>query len=122
MNAKVLSEVLTPREHNVLEGILAGETNRTMGKRLGISHRTVEAHRSRMMGKLGVKNVIELSSLIFSADPTAHSRSTLKLLDFALGEINNRVQSVTVELDKVKRQLRDCQLQIISVEKHVRGA
>jgi protein AroM len=51
---------LTPREREVLCGVLDGEANKTIGRRLGISHRTVEIHRSRAMGKLGASSPTEL--------------------------------------------------------------
>jgi len=51
---------LTPREREVLCGVLEGEANKMIGRRLGISHRTVEIHRSRAMGKLGATSPTEL--------------------------------------------------------------
>lgn len=54
------SVALTPREHEVLCGVLEGEANKTIGRRLGISHRTVEIHRSRAMSKLGATSPTEL--------------------------------------------------------------
>ena len=51
---------LTPREREVLCGVLDGEANKTIGRRLGISHRTVEIHRSRAMAKMGASSATEL--------------------------------------------------------------
>ena len=51
---------LTQREREVLCGVLDGEANKTIGRRLGISHRTVEIHRSRAMSKLGASSATEL--------------------------------------------------------------
>lgn len=48
-----LSE-LTPRESEVLRLLLSGYQNKSIGHKLGISERTVEVHRARMMRKLGV--------------------------------------------------------------------
>lgn len=53
-------ESLTMRELEVLSEILSGRTNKEAGKRLQISPRTVEVHRSRIMSKLGVTNAVEL--------------------------------------------------------------
>lgn len=53
-------ELLTPRERQVLEGVLAGRSNKQIGSRLGISHKTVEQHRSHMMAKLHVGSVVQL--------------------------------------------------------------
>lgn len=52
--------VLTPREIEVLERIGAGETNRAISHGLGISVKTVERHRSQLMAKLAVHNVVDL--------------------------------------------------------------
>lgn len=51
---------LTQREREVLCFVLEGEANKLIGRRLGISHRTVEIHRSRAMSKLGASSPTEL--------------------------------------------------------------
>lgn len=51
---------LTPRESDVLGQIMTGASNKQAALRLGISHRTVEVHRSRIMEKLGAKNMVDL--------------------------------------------------------------
>ncbi|MBU8544800.1 AroM family protein [Roseomonas sp. ROY-5-3] len=54
------TETLTPRERDVLKALLQGEGNKEIGRRLGISHRTVEIHRARVMAKLNAGSAIEL--------------------------------------------------------------
>jgi DNA-binding NarL/FixJ family response regulator len=54
------TESLTPRERDVLKALLQGEGNKEIGRRLGISHRTVEIHRARVMAKLNAGSAIEL--------------------------------------------------------------
>ncbi|WP_439598245.1 AroM family protein [Falsiroseomonas sp.] len=54
------TESLTPRERDVLMALLDGEGNKEIGRRLGISHRTVEIHRGRVMAKLNAGSAIEL--------------------------------------------------------------
>ncbi|HEX6734468.1 MAG TPA: response regulator [Azonexus sp.] len=54
---------LTPREHEVMERTVAGRHNRDIAAELGISPRTVEVHKARMMDKLGVGNVADLVRL-----------------------------------------------------------
>jgi DNA-binding CsgD family transcriptional regulator len=49
------AESLTPREHEVLEKIVGGASNKEAGRALGISPRTIEVHRSRVMEKLGAR-------------------------------------------------------------------
>jgi DNA-binding CsgD family transcriptional regulator len=54
------SIVLTKREREVLAHILDGKSNREVGADLGISPRTIEVHRARIMRKLGVRNTVQL--------------------------------------------------------------
>lgn len=53
--------LLTPREKDVLQGIVDGNTNKAIGVSLGISRRTVEAHRESLMRKLEIHNVAGLT-------------------------------------------------------------
>ena len=53
-------EELTPREHEVMELVIAGRHNREIAAALDISPRTVEVHKARMMAKLGADNVPQL--------------------------------------------------------------
>nr|WP_155466591.1 response regulator [Duganella radicis] len=58
-SANLLNE-LTPREREVMELVVLGRHNRDIGPALGISVRTVEVHKARLMSKLGVDNVADL--------------------------------------------------------------
>lgn len=51
---------LTIRERNVLEAMLRPESTKQTARRMGLSPRTVETHRSRVLAKLGARNVHEL--------------------------------------------------------------
>lgn len=51
---------LSEREKSVASLLVLGIHNREVGKKLGISPRTVEVHRARIMTKLGVRNIAEL--------------------------------------------------------------
>jgi DNA-binding CsgD family transcriptional regulator len=53
-------ELLTQREREVLAEITSGASNKEAGRRLGISPRTIEVHRARIMVKLGAKNAADL--------------------------------------------------------------
>jgi len=53
--ASVLIDTLSPREREVLEALAAGQPNKVIAFGLGLSVRTVEVHRSRMMDRLGVQ-------------------------------------------------------------------
>ncbi len=61
---------LTPREREVLMQIAGGSSNKEAGRHLGISPRTVEVHRARIMDKLGARNAADLVRIVLSgADP-----------------------------------------------------
>lgn len=53
-------DALTPREIDVLRLLAKGNTNRQIAGLLGLSIRTVENHRSNLMGKLGLVSRVEL--------------------------------------------------------------
>ena len=53
--AAALIDTLSRRERQVLEALVAGQPNKVIAFSLGISVRTVEVHRSRMMDCLGVQ-------------------------------------------------------------------
>lgn len=57
---------LTPREREVLAQIAAGASNKEAGRHLGISPRTIEVHRARIMEKLGAKNAADLVRIVMS--------------------------------------------------------
>ena len=54
--ARKLVESLTPRERDVLNGIVAGGSNKDIASQLGISVRTVEIHRGNMMSRLSARS------------------------------------------------------------------
>jgi len=60
---------LTAREHQVLERIIAGRLNKQIADDLGISIKTVEAHRANIMEKLNVNTVADLLRLALSNKP-----------------------------------------------------
>ena len=51
---------LTVREKKVLHLITSGDSNKEIGKKMGISNRTVEAHRARIMEKMQAENLVDL--------------------------------------------------------------
>ena len=60
-------EGLTPRERDVLQGVARGLTNKAIAGELGISPRTVEAHRESLMRKLQIHSVAGLTRLALEA-------------------------------------------------------
>jgi two-component system response regulator FixJ len=55
--------ILSPREKEVLDGLMAGRPNKLIAYQLGISVRTVEVHRARMMERLGARQLAEVIRL-----------------------------------------------------------
>lgn len=53
-------ERLTVREREVMDLVIGGHSNKTIGIRLAISHRTVENHRARVMEKMEARHLSEL--------------------------------------------------------------
>ena len=64
--ARAKFALLSPREVQVLQGIVAGKPNKVVSAELRISLKTVEAHRASVMKKMGVKSVPELVRLVFT--------------------------------------------------------
>ena len=60
-------ERLTPREREVLALVAAGNTNKAIAARLGISPRTVESHRESLMKKLSLRSVADLTRFAVQA-------------------------------------------------------
>jgi two-component system, LuxR family, response regulator FixJ len=62
--------LLSPRERQVLEGLLAGLPNKTIAYDLAISPRTVEIHRARVMDKMAARSLSELVRFALAAGLT----------------------------------------------------
>lgn len=60
LGSRPVSSTLSGREREVMSLVIDGLDNRRIGERLGISPRTVEVHKSRLMTKLGARNLSEL--------------------------------------------------------------
>lgn len=54
------ADALTPREWEVLQMVVAGETNKGVARHLSISEKTVEIHRARVMEKMQAKSLADL--------------------------------------------------------------
>ncbi|HUO00038.1 MAG TPA: response regulator FixJ [Bradyrhizobium sp.] len=61
-----LSE-LSPREHDVLRGLVAGKINKVIAHDLNISPRTVEVYRANLMAKTGARSMSELMRIALAA-------------------------------------------------------
>lgn len=58
---------LSPRERDVLAGVVAGKANKVIAFELQISARTVEIYRANMMTKTGARNMAELMRIALAA-------------------------------------------------------
>jgi len=58
---------LSPRERDVLEGVVAGKANKVIAYELDISPRTVEIYRANLMSKSGARNISELMRIALAA-------------------------------------------------------
>ncbi|HYZ62592.1 MAG TPA: response regulator, partial [Acetobacteraceae bacterium] len=62
---------MSSREREVLTGMMVGETNKSIARRLGISPRTVEIHRAHVMERLGARTLSEAVLLASAAGLSA---------------------------------------------------
>jgi FixJ family two-component response regulator len=60
-------QLLTPRERQVLDLVVAGETNKGVARQLDISERTVEIHRANVMRKMRAKSFADLVKMAAGA-------------------------------------------------------
>src|SRR6516225_4991051 len=58
---------LSPRERDVLRGLVAGKINKVIAHDLGISPRTVEVYRANLMAKTGARSMSELMRVALAA-------------------------------------------------------
>lgn len=68
---------LTPREHQVLQYVVAGRLNKQIATELGISEKTIKVHRARAMEKMGVASLAELVRITVEADVGAVAEDSL---------------------------------------------
>ena len=61
-------EKLSPRQHQIMEMVVAGQPNKVIAWELGISQRTVENHRAMIMHKTGSKSLASLIRLAFAVE------------------------------------------------------
>jgi FixJ family two-component response regulator len=63
-------ESLTPREREVLGLVTQGKANKVMAGDLGVSQRTVEIHRARVMEKMGANSLAQLVRMTIDLEGT----------------------------------------------------
>lgn len=60
---------LTPREREILEQVVAGKRNKVIAADLAISQSTVEAHRAKVMEKMGARSLSDLMRMMLAITP-----------------------------------------------------
>jgi len=75
-NASARVARLTPRERDVLSGLIEGGTNKSIAQQLGISPRTVELHRAQVMNRLNAGTLTELLQIALAAGLAPSSSDT----------------------------------------------
>jgi two-component system response regulator FixJ len=66
-SARAKVDVLSPRERDVLTGLIEGRSNKVIAYNLSISPRTVEIYRANLMTKMGVRSLSEALRVAFAA-------------------------------------------------------
>lgn len=69
--AKARIALLTAREHDVFLGVAAGKANKVIANEFGISARTVEIHRAKVMEKLQARSLPQLVRMALAAEGSA---------------------------------------------------
>jgi two-component system response regulator FixJ len=75
-----LLPTLTGREREIVDRLVAGLTNKEIARELGISYRTVEVHRARIMDKTQARSFSELVRLALGPDYTSEAQATSSYL------------------------------------------
>jgi FixJ family two-component response regulator len=67
---------LTPRETEVMQRVVRGQANKVIAMDLGVSQRTVELHRARVMHKLKMRSIAELVSAVGKINELDEARAS----------------------------------------------
>ena len=59
---------MTPREHEVMQMVTEGRSNKEIANTLGVSAKTIEAHRARVMEKMQAGSLAELVRMVLAVN------------------------------------------------------
>ena len=71
-------DILTPRQHQIMDLVLAGERSKNIAMDLGISRRTVENHRAMIMKKTGSRSIPALARLAFMSAMSGYGQPSIE--------------------------------------------
>ena len=74
MSVAARLDKLTAREREIMQFVIAGKMNKTIADELCISMKTVEAHRAKVMQKMGVGSVAKLVQIVLETAPARGAR------------------------------------------------
>ena len=74
MSVAARLDKLTAREREIMQFVIAGKMNKTIADELCISIKTVEAHRAKVMQKMGVGSVAKLVQIVLETAPARGAR------------------------------------------------
>lgn len=83
---------LTPREREVLTLVTRGKANKVMAGDLGVSQRTVEIHRARVMEKMGAASLAQLVRMMLDLEAQSPSTRRLQALSNAVDTREQRLE------------------------------
>ncbi len=83
---------LTPREREVLTLVTRGKANKVMAGDLGVSQRTVEIHRARVMEKMGAASLAQLVRMMLDLEAQSPSTRRLQTLRYAVDAREQRLE------------------------------
>lgn len=63
---------LTPRERQIMELFVGGKPAKAIAYDLGLSTKTVETHRTKVLEKMGARSLVELTRMVLEAKRSAH--------------------------------------------------
>ncbi len=66
-------QLLTPREKQVMDLVVQGRPNKSVGTALGLSPKTVEVHRANVMKKMAAGSLAELVRMVLAVDEKEHA-------------------------------------------------
>lgn len=117
MVGETFGNILTPRELQVLELVVAGATNKRVARALKISPRTVEVHRMRIMSKLRAGNVADLVRIVINKEiPISSDHIISEELKAALDAASAHLVAIKLELQRVESRIAVCYQGLGNVE------